>query len=479
VPLGDLFNSAWRRRKFSAFAAQSLDDGFVFRLPMPFEHSLEISVINASSNEIGVRFHAETDHKEWSPQHGYLHAVWNKSGPEHQGRPHRLANWVGRGKYMGCYVAVTAQDASWWILEGDEYLKVDGHSFSGTGAEDYFNGGWYYRGASFTPVSGILDRYPFRVGQYRYRLHDAVRFEREFVMDWERGDQNVSAGWLRSVAFAYLVKPQATPSVLQRMDRHAETSPFEDYSLMLQLFELERSHDFSGAIHLIDEWLERESDHRYAGVLKLRRLEYARHVGDLVTDGDYAPFLEGAYGNDAKAQAQLLSWFYEAENRYLVGVCNNASGVVRLNDNVVLSAMHPLQLQVVGVELEHGYHTLVSDVRPNRIWPWVQMGIRGHRGIAGTGPELTRVERRERGVVERPVRNDTMRGPPHDETYMNAIPNAFILLQSSVYGVRASDWDWHKDRVQFVVEFDTQDMQFTPFSEIVHGLPPWPAAGPL
>lgn len=473
APLADLFNSGWRRRTWSTFAASSFKDGFVLRLPMPFSQSIAISLVNTSEEEIEALFRAG-DVTDWSEQHGYLHAVWNRSGPEWRGHPHHVARWKGRGKYVGCYVGVTAQDKSWWILEGDEQLRVDGLSFSGTGFEDYFNGGWYYRGASFAPMSGILDRYPFRVGQYRYRIHDAVRFNQEFVLDWERGDQNVSAGWIRSVAFAYLEKPQVVPDSAARTDREAERNPFEDQSLMLQLFELERSQDFNGAIDLIDEWLALNPADRHAGVLALRRVEYRRFLGERITDKEWNYFLTGEHGERAQHEAELLSWFYESPDRYIVGVCNNASGVVTVNDNTLIRSMHPLQLQVAGIELGNGRHRLVSDVRPVRAWPWVQMGIRGHSGVAGTGPDKTIVERGDPVRTQSVNRNDTMRGPPHDEMYVNAVPNAFILLQSSVHGIRAADWDWHQDRVRVIVDFDTEAMSFTPYSEIVQGLPPWP-----
>ncbi|MBO4648416.1 MAG: DUF2961 domain-containing protein, partial [Lentisphaeria bacterium] len=109
------------------------------------------------------------------------------------------------------YVAETSFDGSWWLLEGDECIEADGRVFQGTGMEDYFNGGWYYRGASFTPWSGILDRAPFRVGQYRFHLTDPVPFADRFSMQVERGDRNVSHGDIRSVAFFYLDDPQAVP----------------------------------------------------------------------------------------------------------------------------------------------------------------------------------------------------------------------------------------------------------------------------
>jgi hypothetical protein len=69
---------------------------------------------------------------------------------------------------------------------------------------------------------------------------------------------------------------------------------------------------------------------------------------------------------------------------------------------------------------------------------------------------------------------DTMRGPPHDEQYLKAEPNAFVLLQSEIYGIRALDWDAVRDASLFEVNFDTRNMSGSPFGQTLLGLPPRP-----
>jgi hypothetical protein len=468
VPLGDFFCNGWRKRNLSCLVFSSVDDGFVWHLPTPFRQSVKIALSNVSGQPLLVDFIAEPV-AEMPDDSGYLHAAWNKSGPDKKGYPHVLADLQGTGKYIGCFLGVTSVDKSWWILEGDDVMQVDGRRRSGTGLEDYFNGGWYYRGCSFSPWSGVLDRCIFRTAQYRFHLHDAVSFEQKFSMSFERGDQNISAGFMRSTAYFYLKTPQAVPDAALRKDIKAEANPFESYSLMLQLFELERARDYGACIRQIDEWLETNAASGDAGVLRLRRLEYERLRNGSVSADAYAPFLAGNYGDEARQQAVLLVWFYEKPDRYLVGAANNIAGQVAVDGQTVLSEFNPLQLMVSGIELPPGNHTIRVHASPNRVVPWVQTGIRGHSGLAGTGPDCLVI--RSSGEKEITAFMDVMRGPPHDEQYVNARPNAFVLLQSEIYGIRAANWDATRDPADFVVEFNTGDLSVSPFGQAVLGLP--------
>lgn len=468
VPLGDFFCNAWRKRNLSCLALSSVDDGYLSRLPLSCAQSLRVSLNNRSAHAVSAAFNPG-EPTERIASDGYLHAVWNKTGPEQKGRPHPFASLKGKGKYVGCYLAVTSLDQSWWILEGDEIITTDGRQFSGTGLEDYFNGGWYYRGCSFSPYSGVLDRYPFRTGQYRFHLQDAVYFNRDFSMTIERGDQNVSAGTMRSTAYFYLEKPQPVPNASSRADTIAEVNPYESYSLMLQLFELERARDYHACIRQIDEWLETNAASTNAGVLQLRRLEYRRLLNESVSRDDYAPYLAGEQGEPARQQAEQLLWFYEKPNRYLLGAVNNVAGQVAVNGKTVMTKFHPLQLMVTGLELPDGTNTIQITGTPNRAVPWVQTGIRSHQGLAGTGQGCRVV--RSTGEQEFTLPINVMRGPPHDENYVNAEPNAFVLLQSEIYGIRAHNWDAMRDRSDFFVDFNTMNMSASPFGQAVLGLP--------
>jgi len=477
VPLGDFFCNGWRKRNFACLAMRSGDDGYECRLPMPFRPGTALRLLNRSGRPVRAAFRAGAA-RERGADEGFLHAVWNKSGPD-AGRPHRLAEIGGRGKYVGCYLGVTSLDGSWWILEGDETVVADGRRRCGTGMEDYFNGGWYYRGDSFTPWSGILDRCPFRVGQYRFLLSDPVPFGRSFSMDVERGNRNVSRGWMRSVAWFYLAEPAAVPDASARTDRAAEENPQDGESLMVRLFELERCRDWRACAAAIGEWLEGNPGSPYGGVLKLRLLESERMADPAAFEArlaagenPYAPFLAGEEGDAAKESAELLERVRSEPGLHLLGCANHAAVRVAVDGKTEETRSHPLKLFVRPVRLAPGRHRLdvTATPRPGEPSPWVQAGLLGKEGIvAATGPgcAVLRGDGRRQAVIPQ----DTLRGPPHDETYRGAEPNAFVLLQSAAFGVRALDWDAERDRCVFSVDFETPGDGVPPHARAVTGLP--------
>jgi hypothetical protein len=482
VPVGDFFCNAWRKRSFGSLLIGSAPWGYQCRLPMPFRSNISFVVINGSDGDVRVQFTPHTT-AGVVPNAGYLHAEWRKSGPD-AGQPHVVADLQGRGKFVGCFLALTSLDRSWWILEGDDQYFVDGAQapiWHGTGLEDYFNCGWYYRGASFTAVSGIMDRYPFRTAQYRFHVNDPVGFSSSFRVQFERGDRNVSHGIMRSVAYLYLTEPRGvSPVPADRAIRRAEENPLEQYSLMLQLFELERMNNFQSAVSLIEEWLERYPGNPDEGVLRLRVLEYRRLMGELVAAADYQPFLAGQFGPQAAEQARILEWFYAQPGRALIGANLNGAGRVYLDGNEILTASSPLDLAVVGVEPAAGAHVLAAAVAAERPIPWAQFGIRMAGGMAGTGPGTAASRKPGEGWRTqagddlpgwlRTVPMDCMVGPPHGEQYMGARANAFVLLQSKVYGIRVADWDAYKGGGYFRVPFTAPLTQMQDFGRIVTGL---------
>ncbi len=464
VPVGDFFCNGWRARQFGSMALGVSTNGFHCALPMPYQKSVRFVLKNDADRPIAAAFGARRD-AGVKPNAGYLHAVWNKSGPQRSG-PHSLADFQGRGKYVGCYLGLTSWDNSWWMFEGDEAMFVDGEarpSWHGTGMEDYFNGAWYYRGAAFAALYGVMDMSPYRSGQYRFHLVDPVRFERTFHMEIERGDQNVSQGIMRSVGYAYLEQPSAVRSAGgDRAFRRADVKPLDKETLMFQLFELERMNNFGKAADQVREFLERYPDTEFRGVLELRILEYERLLGRVTDLAAYEPFLRGDHGDAAKQQAQALQWFYAQPNRALVGLNVNGRARLFLDGREVLNGDSPVGLLLTGVELAPGHHTLCADVQLTRDWPWVQFGIRTQDGFAGTGTDTKATLRPPAGWMTGPApgagwENVTSysiaQGPP-GLPYIAAIPNAFILLQSKAYGVGALNWMETGGQAAYRVDFE-------------------------
>ena len=416
---------------------------------------------------------------------GYLHAFWSQTGPQ-PGTPHCFADFHGNGHVAGVFLNVTADleelKRPWWILEGDEMFYVDGEpnpSWHGTGLEDFFNGGWYFRGAAFAGLFGIFDRAPFTVSTYRFLLVDPLKFSKSLRMEIERGDQNVSKGFFRSVTFAYLDKPAAAPPCPADVaGTRPPENPYYRQSFMLQLTELERMNNFAEAIAAIGEYAGRFPGAEENGIYALRALEYRRLLGENISASDYQPFLDGKFGPQAAEQAKLLSWFYEKPNRALVGLNANGKTSVFLDGNPVLGGDHPYNLFVAGVELADGPHALCAESTMVRNEPWVLLGIRTHGGIAGTGAG-TKFARTVGGLWNA-VQGDTttwgataapdaLRGTP-DAPMIGGIPNAFVLLPSKAFAIRAQDWGYYQGKSYFRVDFTTPLTGSPAFTPALTGL---------
>lgn len=484
TPLGDFFGQVAHDRSYGSIAFASVAGTMRCNLPLPFQKSIRVEVVNRSAQSCTVSWTGEAAPGP-ADGLGYLHAFWSQTGPT-PGAPHRFAEFRGRGHLAGIFLNVTADldelKRPWWILEGDEMFYVDGEaspSWHGTGLEDYFNGGWYYRGAAFAGLHGIFDRAPFTVSQYRFQLVDPFRFATSLRLEIERGDQNVSKGMFRSVTYAYLAAPQpAPPCPAEAVATRPVDNPYWRQSFMLQLTELERMNNFREAMFAIGEYARRFPDAPENGIYALRTLEYRRLLGEPVAAADYQPFLDGRHGKDAAEQAKLLTWFHEKTNRALVGLNANARTSLFLDGKPVLGGDHPYHLFVTGVELADGSHALCAEATMMRGEPWVLMGIRTHGGVAGTGvgAKAARTTAGAWNAVqgdttqwELTVPPNVLRGTP-DAPMIGGIPNAFVLLPSKAFGIRAPDWGYYQGKGYFRVDFTTPLAGAPAFTPALTGL---------
>lgn len=484
APLGDFFGNAWRRRYYGSLLVGSGPDGYRCNLPMPFAKGIRMTLANGADRPIAVRFRGDVDALTIANP-GYLHAEWRRSGPA-SGAPHLVADFAGSGRFVGCFLGVTGQgvtqqDNSWWLLEGDEEIFVDGEnrpSWHGTGLEDYFNGGWYYRGCAFAALHGIFDRSPFRVAQYRHHLVDPVAFNASLRMTIERGDRNVSHGWFQSTAFAYLAAPRAVfPCPASRDDRRAVEDRYSRQTTMLQLIELERMNNFRKASDLLVEYRERYPEADENGVYALRMLEYRRLLGEPVADDEYAPFIEGRHGASTAEQAKSLQWMHGGGNRVLVGM--NANGQARLfmNGQEILAGDQPYGLFVAGIELPPGPQKLAAQVEWRRQDAWFMAGILTASGFTGTGPGSVGIRSAPAEWRTGPIADtwqtmdtrDSARGVP-DAPFIGGAPNAYVLLQAKAYPIGVADWGYHRGTAYYRMDFTTPLDGWPAFSQKMTGL---------
>jgi hypothetical protein len=137
------------------------------------------------------------------------------------GRDVTLLELRGRGRWVGLFAEVGGLAAgNREYLEGDERVFVDREgspSLYGTGVEDFFGGGFYFRVANESPVpfrlplhGMVYDRRDGRgylaTAMYRLMLTDAVPFARHLRVGLEGGTTHNVPMRLRTVAYYYLEK---------------------------------------------------------------------------------------------------------------------------------------------------------------------------------------------------------------------------------------------------------------------------------
>lgn len=471
VPLGDFFGSVWQRTRYgSAFFGMS-NETFVSRFPMPFAGQADILLQNGGDQDVAVELEVRWQPlPKWDDRLGYFHATWSGTSPKDVGQPHPILRARGRGKYVGCTLGVMSEEPSWWVLEGDEKMYVDGGEspfWHGTGLEDYFNGGWYYQNPIARPLHGMVYKVFFRVVQYRLHLTDAVRFDSDFNMTFERGPNHASRGWMESVAYYYMDKPQPAAFPLRAaVSRRPPKDPNEERAMMTDLLNYERLGDWRGARDRVDWFLEKYPRFPFEAVLRLRQLAY----DDIMKRPDsgwpaYQRFLSQETNETALAQAKWLAWFHEKPNRALVGLYASGRSSAVVDGNVVCSADRPDRAVVVGMELKPGRHCLAVQTMWQPYPNWVQACVRTAEGFFGTSTEF-RYAFNPAGSWGAPGFDDGdwkkvggtgVKGPP-EEPYIWLEPNAFAGLQSMAVGLRADDKEWpgRDARAVFRREFDVK-----------------------
>jgi hypothetical protein len=393
VPLGDFFGSVWRPRQYMNFYFGMTNGDYICRFPMPFARKARIEIENQSSVDIPMQVDAAVmPLPAWrAGEWGYFHAAWNKTGPHQVGTPHTFLSTKGRGFYVGCLLAVTSMEPEkgWWILEGDETIRVDDEKFPGwhgTGLEDYFNGGWYYGRPIIRPFNGLPLKSHFRTIQYRIHQLDPVAFKQSIDVNIERGPDHACRGWMESMAFYYLDQPGSSASSLGDVRwREAPVDTLEPMVVMTTLNDLEMLGDRQGAEDYLQSVLERWPDHPYAPVFRLRRLLYEEPLmGVEALKNQVKTFRDATPHPLARQQADDWLWFQESTNHaLLMAYCNSRSDIY-LDGRGVGASGDPQRVQMWRVEITPGRH-VVALACANRGYPfWAQANLRTHYGDVPT-----------------------------------------------------------------------------------------------
>ena len=220
VPMGDFFGIGHceYRHYVSKYLGMS-SGGFYSYFPMPFCKGIRIEIENLHDTVTTLVFmninyqELEAVPDDWGRFHCMYNSAYNP-GTE----PVTVLKAEGRGHYVGCCLSMQGKNTNYIsYLEAPEYIYIDKEdrdkpSIVGTGLEDYFNGGWYFRDNEFcAPLHGVPLKDVFRsmVSMYRFHENDAINFykslEVSFINPWEA--ERLKPFKFTSTAYWYQDKP--------------------------------------------------------------------------------------------------------------------------------------------------------------------------------------------------------------------------------------------------------------------------------
>ena len=252
VPLGDFFGASFGRPVSLVSERLVVAGGaYLCRFDMPFNTAAIVEIANDSDRPVRdlffqVGYQEEPARAEPEPT---FHAQYRNEDPEANSGPVVLLQAVGRGWLAG--IKVDLQNRSWWLklplkdivlprgfglglLEGWETMVVDGDTAAplvGTGAEDYFSGGFYFKNAPFcTPTHGCPTRSFLlgRVSAYRFHVDDPIFFEESLAITLDHGLKNRLSGNYSSVAYWYQREPHAPFPALATAQRRIPRWPWKN-----------------------------------------------------------------------------------------------------------------------------------------------------------------------------------------------------------------------------------------------------------
>lgn len=469
VPLGDFFGSFWRRTRFDSVFTGMKNDTFFSNLPIPFKQQAVFSFQNDSKHDIPIKLRTWTSPiMEWNGKWGYLHAGWNSSSAAQAGSSHTVLKTPGKGKLAGCILSVSSRDPSWWILESNEYIHRDGEyhaSWRGTGLEDYFNGGWYYKNPAIRPLHGLTYMAPFQTIQYRFQLRDPFMFNTSAEMYFERGPGNRSKGDFESVAFYYLTKPSiAFSNIPAPEDRMPPEGPYEEATIVKQLINQERIGDMQGAHDHIDEFLEKHPDYPYGNMLRLRQIAYREEMlGFENVKSQYDNFIASNTDSNALDAAKQLLWYHQDPMNALLCAYCNAATIIYLDGQAIAKVDHPEMMIGIPIRLSPGKHTICIQAQPTRQQPWVLASLKTHQGNISTTPDW-RCSDSPAGNIHDPDYDDTSwkkckpfgKGPP-EIPFVKQVPTALVNIQSQARGIRIGNWASNKKMIVFRRTFEIHE----------------------
>ncbi|WP_243789917.1 glycoside hydrolase family 172 protein [Saccharopolyspora gloriosae] len=240
APIGEFFGSGLGEHDVRSMMT-SIDPGdggwYTSWWPMPFSKSATVEIVNGGGIPIeNMTAEVSAAPKEIDDNTGYFNATHHR-GRTVEGQDWNFLDAKGSGTFYGVTHTMrglippnapatdrrvplslpetneVANQRNY--LEGDERFYVNGEgspAWHGTGSEDYYESGWYFRdGTTFSmplagnpahELNGDGCQYDC-TGAYRLQVPDAVPFNDGLIADIEHGPNNDEPGDYSSTAYWY------------------------------------------------------------------------------------------------------------------------------------------------------------------------------------------------------------------------------------------------------------------------------------
>ncbi len=218
APVGDFFgNGLCEISNFASLYFGMSSGGFFCKFPMPFKKGFRIEVENLDpviDTDVFCNVIYQLTDDEPSDE-GYFHAQFH-TGKNPGAEPFTILDAEGRGHYVGCTLSMQGEPHTYLaFLEAPEYVYVDDMTkprIIGTGLEDYFLGGWYFREGTFIgPFHGVPSRDTLNSSVAMYRIHegDSINFKERIRFQFinPRSQDRLKTFAFSSVAFYYSDRP--------------------------------------------------------------------------------------------------------------------------------------------------------------------------------------------------------------------------------------------------------------------------------
>jgi hypothetical protein len=264
APLGSFFALG----QFGSSAAHGLVAGLdasntmYMYLPMPFRRSATIRLVNASAGTVsGISY--QIQYRPFTGNFanvGYLRTSYTKTTNAPVGRDIPILHATGSGKFIGVTASYTG-DLARSYLEGDERITVDGSdspAFYGTGAEDFFNGGFYFdHGPYSQPLAGntvhATNADADQTSAYRFFLQDAIPFRRAITVTIQHGPYDNTTDTSASMLAYYYQRPASQSRLTDALKVGSSVSDRRHrYVITGQRWHGTRSYQYEGTADTIN-----------------------------------------------------------------------------------------------------------------------------------------------------------------------------------------------------------------------------------